>query len=85
MTEQRAGRNTDQGENIDEEKINRFTSRALAESRRMTQEVARSEAKMHKLQAELGKERMSTWRQEHSAEVLTHQQAHHVEMSQPPK
>ncbi|XP_076460180.1 uncharacterized protein LOC143293149 [Babylonia areolata] len=69
------------GENIDEEKMNRFLSRALSESRRMNQEVAKSEAKMNKLHAELGADRLTQWRQEHSAEVLTPQQSQLVEMT----
>jgi len=71
------------GENIDEEKMNRFLSRALGESRRMNHEVAKSHAKLDKLHNELGAERMAEWRQEHSAQVLTPQQQQLVEMSQP--
>ena len=45
-------------------------------------EVEKSHAKMNKLHEELGAERLTAWRQEHSAEVLTHQQARLVEAAQ---
>ena len=52
---------------------------------RMNLEVEKSEAKLSKLHGELGAERMAAWRQEHSAEVLSRQQAQLVEITQPKK
>ncbi|KAK7111975.1 uncharacterized protein [Littorina saxatilis] len=83
ITEQRSNRTDGPGENIDADKMNRFMARALSESRRMNQEVEKSQAKLGKLHSELGAERMAAWRQEHSAEVLTPQQCRLVEMTQP--
>ncbi|XP_033729048.1 uncharacterized protein LOC117318139 [Pecten maximus] len=64
----------DATEDIDDVRTSNFFDRAIAESRRMNKEVDKSQAKLDKLSAEFGAERLSAWQAEHAAEVLTPKQ-----------
>lgn len=44
----------------------------------MNSEVAKSEQKLAKLHAELGKDKVDAWQREHAAEVLTPEQLRHM-------
>ncbi|GFN99819.1 hypothetical protein PoB_002632500 [Plakobranchus ocellatus] len=70
-----------QTDNVDTAKRDNFIARAKAESERMNREIEKSQQKRDRLYAELGAARLSEWRNEHSAEVLTAQQAALVEQS----
>ncbi|XP_060076180.1 uncharacterized protein LOC132555836 [Ylistrum balloti] len=61
----------DATDDIDDERTSNFFDRAISESRRMNKEVDKSQAKLDKLAAEFGIERLSAWQAEHAAEVLT--------------
>ncbi|XP_002737749.1 uncharacterized protein LOC100371736 [Saccoglossus kowalevskii] len=56
-------------EEIDEERTKNFFDKALAASRKMNKEVAKSEDKLRKLHNELGEDTFAAWRKEHAAEV----------------
>lgn len=49
---------------------------------RMNTEVAKSEQKLAKLHAELGKANVAAWQAEHAAEVLTAEQLKHMGLQQ---
>nr|XP_022322343.1 uncharacterized protein LOC111123917 isoform X2 [Crassostrea virginica]XP_022322344.1 uncharacterized protein LOC111123917 isoform X2 [Crassostrea virginica]XP_022322345.1 uncharacterized protein LOC111123917 isoform X2 [Crassostrea virginica] len=68
----------DATEEIDDKRALDFFSRAMSESRRMNSEVAKSEQKLAKLHAELGKDKVDAWQREHAAEVLTPEQLRHM-------
>ncbi|XP_005096268.1 uncharacterized protein LOC101858483 [Aplysia californica] len=74
-------KNSKTGDNLDTEKRDSFIARAIAESRRMNKEIEKSKEKRSRLHAELGEKRMTEWREEHSSQVLTPQQAEMVERS----
>ncbi|XP_013421199.1 uncharacterized protein LOC106181377 [Lingula anatina] len=68
---------------IDEERAAAFYKRAISESSRMNQEIAKSHKKLDDLHVEYGSEIFEQWRQEHAAQVLTSHHAELVEASQP--
>ncbi|XP_059160977.1 uncharacterized protein LOC131944406 [Physella acuta] len=68
-------------DNLDKEKRDKFIARALAVSRRMNNEIEKARNKRDLLYDELGEGNMSDWRNEHSSEVLTPQQAKLVDQS----
>lgn len=72
----------DATEEIDDKRALDFFSRAMTESRRMNTEVAKSEQKLAKLHAELGKANVAAWQAEHAAEVLTAEQLKHMGLQQ---
>lgn len=49
---------------------------------RMNTEVTKSEQKLAKLHAELGKANVAAWQAEHAAEVLTAEQLKHMGLQQ---
>ncbi|XP_048773574.1 uncharacterized protein LOC125678864 [Ostrea edulis] len=69
-------------EDIDDKRALDFFSRAMSESRRMNSETVKSEQKLAKLHAELGKEKVAAWQAEHAAEVLTPEQLRHMGLQQ---
>lgn len=48
----------------------------------MNSETVKSEQKLAKLHAELGKEKVAAWQAEHAAEVLTPEQLRHMGLQQ---
>eukprot|EP00105_Crassostrea_gigas_P014172 XP_011430747.1 PREDICTED: uncharacterized protein LOC105330621 [Crassostrea gigas] len=72
----------DATEEIDDKRALDFFSRAMSESRRMNTEVTKSEQKLAKLHAELGKANVAAWQAEHAAEVLTAEQLKHMGLQQ---
>jgi len=74
-------RQSKQNDNLDTEKRDSFIARAIAESRRMNKEIEKSAEKRSRLHEELGGERITQWREEHSSQVLTPEQAHLVQQS----
>ncbi|XP_062614033.1 uncharacterized protein LOC134275759 [Saccostrea cucullata] len=73
----------DATEEIDDKRTMDFFARAMSESKRMNLEVNKSEQKLAKLHAELGKEKVAAWQAEHAAEVLTPEQMRHMGFQQP--
>ncbi|GFR79168.1 hypothetical protein ElyMa_005867200 [Elysia marginata] len=70
-----------QTDNVDTAKRDNFIARAKAESERMNKEIEKSKAKRDRLHEEFGESRLTQWRNEHAAEVLTPQQAALVDQS----
>ncbi|KAK2191052.1 hypothetical protein NP493_60g01025 [Ridgeia piscesae] len=64
---------------LNEQRIDAFFERAISESRRMSEEVCKSERKMSDLHMELGAETFESWRNEHAAEVLVPVSDHQAE------
>ncbi|KAI0228889.1 hypothetical protein LSAT2_020672 [Lamellibrachia satsuma] len=64
---------------LNEQRIDAFFQRALSESRRMSEEVCKSERKMSDLHMELGAATFESWTNEHAAEVLVPQPNHMAE------
>ncbi|XP_046331878.1 uncharacterized protein LOC124115105 [Haliotis rufescens] len=66
---------------LNEKRIDDFYNRAIAESRRMNEEVVKSKQQQLQLHQELGAKNLAEWRQEHASQTLLPEQAERVRLA----